>query len=161
MKWSKLLTNLLANASAAILGMTPGEIFRDPQLFAMEMRQIREALAVMKGLDCNVIDLPGTPIRALTWLAKNVSPVISHPLLKPFLIRGRGDKLPSLYLDMAQGKTKSEVGYLNGAVARFGEALDVATPVNKMLNKILTQMLLDEQVRKQFHRNPQALLRSI
>ena len=32
MKWSKLLTNLPANASAAILNMTPAEIFEDQRL---------------------------------------------------------------------------------------------------------------------------------
>ena len=42
MKWSKMISNLLANASSAILDMTPAEIFSDPDGFRLEIRQIRE-----------------------------------------------------------------------------------------------------------------------
>ncbi len=45
MKWSKMLTNLLANASSAILDMPPNEIFAHPGLFDMEMHQLRELCA--------------------------------------------------------------------------------------------------------------------
>jgi len=48
MKWSKMLTNLPANATAAILDMTPAEVFSHPSLFQLEMRMLREALAVMR-----------------------------------------------------------------------------------------------------------------
>ena len=58
MKWSKLLTNLVANASSAILAMTPDEIFSDPQLFKVEARQLKEALVVMGALGVPAVDLP-------------------------------------------------------------------------------------------------------
>jgi 2-dehydropantoate 2-reductase len=65
MKWSKMLTNLIANASSAILDMTPTEIFAHPGLYNLEIRQQREALAVMSALKLHVVDLPGTPVRLL------------------------------------------------------------------------------------------------
>ena len=54
MKWSKMLTNLLGNASSAILGMPPGDIFRNPGLYQLEMGQLREALSVMQALKLKV-----------------------------------------------------------------------------------------------------------
>jgi 2-dehydropantoate 2-reductase len=41
MKWSKMLTNLLANASSAILDMTPSEILSHPGLYRVEVNQLR------------------------------------------------------------------------------------------------------------------------
>ena len=69
MKWSKMLTNLLANASSAILDMPPAEIFADPRLFRIEILMLREALQVMHAQDISVVDLPATPVRALAFAA--------------------------------------------------------------------------------------------
>ena len=80
MKWSKMITNLQANASSAILDMTPGEIFTHPQLFRLEMRMLREALAVIQAQGLPVVDLPGTPVRALAVLIQAPA-VLSQPLL--------------------------------------------------------------------------------
>ena len=65
MKWSKMLTNLPANATSAILDMTAAEVFAHPGLFRLEMRMLRETLAVMRASRIRVVDLPGVPVRAL------------------------------------------------------------------------------------------------
>ncbi|NQS92298.1 MAG: 2-dehydropantoate 2-reductase, partial [Chloroflexi bacterium] len=44
MKWSKLVTNLLGNASSAILDLPPSQIYKHPGLYQMELDQIRETL---------------------------------------------------------------------------------------------------------------------
>jgi 2-dehydropantoate 2-reductase len=49
MKWSKLLTNLVGNATSAILDLPVAEIFRDPRLFRVELRMLLECLAVMRA----------------------------------------------------------------------------------------------------------------
>ncbi|HNT56108.1 MAG TPA: 2-dehydropantoate 2-reductase N-terminal domain-containing protein, partial [Anaerolineaceae bacterium] len=67
MKWSKLLTNLPANATSAILNWTPAQVFSHPGIFRLEVAQFREALAVMSAWPLRVYDLPGTPVRALAW----------------------------------------------------------------------------------------------
>jgi 2-dehydropantoate 2-reductase len=138
MKWSKMLTNLLANASSAILDMPADAIFAHPGLFRMEMEMLREALRVMRAQGLPVIDLPGTPVRALAFLAGSLPAALSQPLLRPSLGKGRGGKMPSFHIDLHAGRGKSEVDYLNGAVVRFGEKFGVPTPVNR----ILTQTLL-------------------
>ncbi|MES1239542.1 MAG: 2-dehydropantoate 2-reductase N-terminal domain-containing protein, partial [Chloroflexota bacterium] len=59
MKWSKLLANLVGNATSAILDLSPGVIYEDKRLYGIERRQLQEALAVMKGLGLRPVALPG------------------------------------------------------------------------------------------------------
>ncbi len=65
MKWSKLVANLVGNASSAILDMSPAEIYADPGAFRIERRQLIEALEVMGGLNLRTVALPGADVRLL------------------------------------------------------------------------------------------------
>ncbi len=158
MKWSKMLTNLLANATSAILDMTPAEIFAHPGLYRLEMRQLREALAVMRAQDIGVVDLPGTPVRALAFAARFLPAAVSRPLLGRAVGKGRGSKMPSFHIDLHSGRGQSEVAYLNGAVARFGERYGVPTPVNRLLTDILLALTRGEIPLERYARKPEALL---
>ncbi|HEY3343970.1 MAG TPA: ketopantoate reductase family protein [Anaerolineaceae bacterium] len=137
MKWSKMLTNLISNASSAILDLTPPEILADPRLFRLEIEQLREMLRVMRRLAIPVSDLPGTPVRLLAFAAQSLPVALAQPLMRRALGQGRGAKMPSFYIDLHAGRGQSEVEYLNGAVARFGEQTGVPTPVNRALNQTL------------------------
>src|SRR5690349_18119918 len=64
MKWSKMLTNLLANPTSAILDMTAAQVFANRNLYKLEIQMLRECLAVMEAQRFEVVDLPGTPVRA-------------------------------------------------------------------------------------------------
>lgn len=158
MKWAKLLTNLLTNASCAILDMTPAQIFEHPGLFKLEMRQLREALAVMRALDLDVVDLPGTPVRALAFAARHLNPALARPLMARAVGRGRGAKMPSLHVDLHSGREQSEVGWLNGAVVRHGLKVSVETPANRLLYETLTGMLKEEKKATHYQHNPEFLL---
>ncbi|HNK63441.1 MAG TPA: 2-dehydropantoate 2-reductase N-terminal domain-containing protein, partial [Anaerolineales bacterium] len=65
MKWSKMLTNLIANPTSAILNMTAAQVFANRELYALEIQMLRECLRVMAAMNLSVVDLPGTPVRAL------------------------------------------------------------------------------------------------
>lgn len=158
MKWSKLLTNLLANASSAILDLSPAEIFSHPGLFRLEMRMLLEALRVMRALHIPVVDLPGTPVRLLAGAARSLPPALSQPLLLRALGRGRGGKMPSFHIDLYAGRGKSEVDYLNGAVVRYGQRTGVATPVNRFLNDTLLALTRGELPLDSFAHRPEKLL---
>ena len=157
MKWSKMLTNLLANASSAILDMTPAEIFANPGLFEVEMRMLREALAVMQALGVAVVDLPGTPVRALAWGAK-IPAALARPLMVKAVGGGRGGKMPSFHIDLHSGRKVSEVDYLNGAVVRAGEKAGVPTPVNQSLTETLLALTHGELPVEAYARQPQQFL---
>ncbi len=158
MKWSKLLTNLLSNASSAILKMSPAEVFSEPMLFRMEVEQLREALQVMKAMRITAINLPGTPVRALAFAARSLPLIFAQPLLQKAVGGGRGAKMPSLYLDLHSGRGQSEVDFLNGAIVRYGEKYGVATPVNRLLNETLLGMLSGAIQISSFAHRPQKLV---
>lgn len=137
MKWSKMLTNQIANASAAILDMTPAEIFNNKSLYKLEITQLQETLAVMKANHVPVIDLPGTPVRLLAAAVERLPLWLSQPLLSQFVGKGRGNKMPSFHIDLHAGYKQSEVDYLNGAVVRAGKEVGIKTPINAFLTHTL------------------------
>lgn len=158
MKWSKMLTNLLANATSAILDMPPAEIFSHPGLYQLEILQLRETLRVMHQLGIQVVDLPATPVRMLEFSVRWLPLGLSRPLLARAVGGGRGQKMPSFHIDLHSGRGKSEVDFLNGAVARYGEQLDIPTPVNRMLNDTLNALTENRLSLQDFARKPEALI---
>jgi 2-dehydropantoate 2-reductase len=157
MKWSKMLTNLLANASAAIFNMTPAEIFAHPALFRLEMAQLGEAVRVMRAQGIPVVDLPGVPVRLLA-AATRLPAAVARPLMQRSVGKGRGGKMPSFHIDLHAGRGQSEVDYLHGAVARFGERLGVPTPVNRLLTDTLLALTRGELPLDSYARLPEKLL---
>jgi 2-dehydropantoate 2-reductase len=157
MKWSKLLTNLIANPTSAILDMTPAEIMANPRLYRLEIGMLRECLMVMRAQSIPVVDLPGTPVRLLAL-------VIGLPtwLSKPFLSRaagaGRGQKMPSFHVDLRSGRGRSEVEYLHGAVVRAGREFGIRTPINEMLTGTLLSLTRGETPLGEYSRRPDRLL---
>lgn len=157
MKWSKLLTNLLANASSAILNWTAGQVYSNAITYGIEVEQIREALAVMKALRIHLINLPGTPAVALMTALKVLPTVISQKLVAIPLAKGRGAKMPSFHVDLYSGKTVSEVSFLNGAVSRFGKMVNVPTPVNQKLTLLLEEIASGVIQKNEFAYQPEKL----
>ncbi|HNT23022.1 MAG TPA: 2-dehydropantoate 2-reductase [Anaerolineales bacterium] len=158
MKWSKMLTNLTANATSAILDLPPAEVFAHPGLCRLEIEQLREALRVMAAQRIRVVDLPGTPVRLLA-LGMRLPPALARPLLQRGVGRGRGGKMPSFHIDLHSGRGKSEVNYLNGAVVRAGESLGIPTPVNRLLNDTLLALTQGQLKPEAFAHQPHQLLR--
>jgi 2-dehydropantoate 2-reductase len=161
MKWSKMLTNLMANASSAILDMTPAQIFAHPGLYQMEIRQLRETLRVMKAQNIPVVDLPSTPVRLLAWAVSALPLAVSRPLLNRSVGAGRGAKMPSFHIDLHGGRGRSEVDYLNGAVVRYGRKFHTATPVNQSLNEILLGLTSGQIPLDTYARQPEKLLAQV
>lgn len=158
MKWSKLLTNLTGNATSAILDLPVGALFADRRLYEVEVAVLRECLAVMKALGYPPVDLPGTPVRLLAFAAQRLPRFIAQPALTKALGSGRGDKMPSFHIDLHSGRGKSEVGWLNGAVARIGAEHGVDAPVNRVLTQVLEALTDGSENIEDYRGKPEALL---
>lgn len=161
MKWSKMITNLQANASAAILDLTPTEIFSNPETYHLEVRQLREALQVMNARNLKVVNLPGAPVKLIASGINQLPEGISRVLAERFLGKGRGNKLPSFMVDLRAGKSKTEVDHLNGAVVRAGAEAGIPTPVNLAFTEILTGIASGVIPRQEFVHNPGAIAAAI
>jgi len=160
MKWSKMLTNLIANPTSAILDMTAGEVFANKDLYKIEIDMLKECLAVMEAQGFEVVDLPGTPVRALAF-ATTLPLWLSRPLLGRAAGTGRGAKMPSFHIDLHSGRGKSEVDYLHGAVVRAGEKHNVPTPVNKVLTDTLMALTNKEVELEEYAKKPEKLLEKL
>jgi 2-dehydropantoate 2-reductase len=160
MKWSKMLTNLLANPTSAILDMTAGEVFANWDLYKIEIDMLKECIAVMEAQGVQVVDLPGTPVRALAYATK-LPLWLSKPLLGRAAGAGRGAKMPSFHIDLHSGRGKSEVKYLHGAVVRAGEKFNVPTPVNKVLTETLLALTNKEVSLEEFAHKPEKLINKL
>ena len=160
MRWSKLLLNVIGNASGAILDMPPAQLFANSRLFQLEMRMLREILAVMRTQHIAVIDLPGYPARMLARTVRWLPDALLQMLLAKRFARGRGDKRPSFYYDVVNPNPAqhSEVEWLNGAVVRAGAACGVPTPVNAVLRQVLMDIVSGQADPSKWRGNAVALL---
>ncbi|MFH2039914.1 MAG: 2-dehydropantoate 2-reductase [Chloroflexota bacterium] len=158
MKWSKMLTNLPGGASAAILDMTPAEIFRHPGLYGMEMGMFHEALQVMSVQGIHPVDLPKVPVRLLVWATRILPDSVIRPLMVKIVGGGRGAKMPSFHIDLHSGRGKIEVDYLNGAVVRAGERTGIPTPINRLLNDTLLDLVHGRQPVSKYSKQPEKFL---
>jgi 2-dehydropantoate 2-reductase len=163
MKWSKLLANLIANATGAILGMDSAAIYRDRALYDVERRQLLEALAVMARIDARPVSLPGAPV---PWLARGISlPArLGRPIMTRVVGGARAGKAPSLLIHVQSAPVDApcaeptEVEWMNGAVARVGAARGVATPINARLTTLVEEVAADPARRAWFRNHPERLL---
>lgn len=156
MRWSKLLANLVGNATSAILDMDPADVYADPQLFSIERRQLREALAVMRRSGLVVCRLPGADVRGLA-LAVRLPARLMRPILRRVVAAGRGGKSPSLRLAVRSGGP-TEVDWLQGGVATAAHALGGRAPVNERLATIVRECSADPGRAAWFRGRPDRLL---
>jgi 2-dehydropantoate 2-reductase len=136
-KWSKLMLNMLGNAIPAILDRPADQVYADRRLYHLERAALREARTVVKRLGTRVVALPGYPVPSLVRMLCAWPSVLTYPAFRWAVLGGRGGKRPSLHIDLAQGRARSEVEFLNGAVVRAGQKLDLPTPVNQALYETL------------------------
>jgi 2-dehydropantoate 2-reductase len=160
MKWSKLLANLVGNATSAIVDRPPAELYADPGVFAVERRQLLEALAVMRRLGLSPVALPGADVRLLA-AGVRLPPVLARPILRLVVSGARGGKDPSLRVHARSGSGQSEVDWLNGAVAEAAEGLGGVAPVNRRLTTLLHEVLADPARREWFSGRPDRLVEAI
>lgn len=161
LKWSKLLTNLQANAVSAILNWTPSMVFHDPVSYHIEVTAMKEAVRVMHAIGAKVVNLPGTPVKPWVDAMVRWPEWISRPVIGQLLGKGRGAKMPSFHIDLYAGRKQSEVIFLNGAVCRFGEKNSIPTPVNQVLTETLVTLAEQRMERSTFENKPDLLMKKI
>jgi 2-dehydropantoate 2-reductase len=160
MKWSKLLANLVGNASSAILDFPPEAIYAHRDLFQIERRQLLEALEVMAKLGLRPVALPGADARLLA-LGFRLPPALGQPILARVVGAARGGKDPSLRVHARSGAGPSEVDWMNGAVADAADGLGIAAPVNRRLTELVHEVIEDPGRRDWFRGRPDRLVATV
>jgi 2-dehydropantoate 2-reductase len=147
LKWTKLLMNMMGNATCAILDEPPDVIFADSRMIDIEIKAWREALAVMRAARIAPVDLERYPFGKLAPLIRYAPAAVMRPILRKQIGGARGGKMPSLHIDLHANKGKSEVRWLNGAVVEQGKRIGVATPVNTLLTETLLELVAHPEER--------------
>lgn len=112
--WDKLLINVATGAITAITGLSYGQLYAQPQLQALGVAAVEEAMAVARaqGIALSITD----PLWAWTKAGA-----------------GLGYDFKTSMLQSLEKGSVTEIDYVNGAVVAVGERLGVATPVNRSL----------------------------
>lgn len=155
MKWSKALTNIVSNASSAILGWTPAQIFQHSGLCRLELEALREVVRVMGRMGMRPQNLPGVPL-SLLGFGIFLPFWITQKALGRIVAKGRGEKRPSFHYDIGRGR--SEVKWLNGAIALSGRQHDVPTPANEVLYELMMSLVDDAARHESYLDKPGELL---
>jgi 2-dehydropantoate 2-reductase len=114
--WAKLILNCAYNALSAITQLPYGQLVLGQGVQAVMRDVVTECLAVAQA---DGVQVPGDVEAALRLIAQTMPTQYS-----------------STAQDLARGK-RSEIDHLNGLVLRRGEALGVATPVNRLLHTLV------------------------
>jgi 2-dehydropantoate 2-reductase len=122
--WMKLVLNCAYNALSAIVQLPYGRVVQGQDIESVMRDVVRECEAVAQAAG---VALPGDAWQAAWGLAQTMPAQYS-----------------STAQDLARGK-RSEINHLNGYVVRQGEALGVATPVNRALFA-LVRLIEERQV---------------
>jgi 2-dehydropantoate 2-reductase len=117
--WVKLVMNCAYNAVCALTGTPYGRMVASPEVRAVMVRAVEEAMALAKARGIRLpADLADTTIKLAQVMPQTMS---------------------STAQDIANGR-RTEIDHLNGYVVREGARLGVATPVNATLHA-LTKLL--------------------
>jgi 2-dehydropantoate 2-reductase len=160
MRWSKLLLNIMGNATGALLGWTPARVYAHAGIFALERAMLGEGFAVMRAYGIRPVSLPGFPVPLLERVIQ-LPGRIGQALLAPRMRVGRGEKMPSLYGDVERGNVRTEAAWLYGAIAAAGDAINLETPVNRRLLRLMQAVLVNDRLRQAFRDSPDRLIRNV
>ncbi|MEZ4633643.1 MAG: ketopantoate reductase C-terminal domain-containing protein [Caldilineaceae bacterium] len=158
MKWTKLLMNMIGNATSAILAEPPAQTFADPAIADIEIAALREALASMAAAGIPAVNVEKYPLGTAAPLLRHAPKILLRPVLRQIVSGARGGKMPSLYLDLERGKPDNEVHLYNGAVSRLGEHNGVPTPVNRVLTAIVQELARNPAARAEWRGNHRRLI---
>ena len=158
MKWSKLLLNIMGNAMSAITSMPMSDIFNDRKLTFIEKSAVVEALRVMGKSGVKVVDLPSYPVKLISSFFRFAPPtLIEIAVTKSSKNMSRGDKMPSLYIDVASGSKVTEIEVMNGAIWKRAQELGIEAPANKFLYDTMRAITSGDIDSSRYQNNPQAV----
>ncbi len=117
--WLKLLVNIAVNATCGLVRLRGGEAGTDPDFISVSVDMVKEAIAVAAKMGVNI----------------DFGSFMSETL--PRASKTSGAHYPSMAQDMMMRRVRTEIDFINGAVARLGEKMGVPTPVNSTVARLV------------------------
>nr|WP_294522248.1 2-dehydropantoate 2-reductase [uncultured Rhodopila sp.] len=141
-RWSKLVTNAMANGMSACTGLISRDILRNDTLRRFGARLGSEAIRVGQALGYELEDIhhidPDVIARAGEGDAAATREYDAHRL-EEVNKAGGGEHRPSMGQDMVKGR-RTEIDFINGLIVRQGEQIGLPTPANAALTDIVKRV---------------------
>src|ERR1044071_4981907 len=130
-RWSKLVTNAMANGIAACTGMTGGKMLASEPIRHFSTRLGSEAIRVGQALGYQLEDILHPEPETIARAGEGGAAGVTAGDAQRFKDSGRtaAGQRPSMGQDMQKGR-RTEIEFLNGLVAREGERLGVSCRAN-------------------------------
>jgi len=141
-RWSKLVTNAMANGMSASTGLISKDILRNDSLRRFGARLGSEAIRVGQALGYELEEVhhidPEIIARAGEGDAEATREYDEHRMAEVNKAGG-GEHRPSMGQDMVKGR-RTEIEFLNGLIVRKGEEIGIPTPANAALTDIVKRV---------------------
>jgi 2-dehydropantoate 2-reductase len=141
-RWSKLVTNAMANGLSACTGLISKDILRNDTLRRFGARLGSEAIRVGQALGYELEDIhhidPDVIARAGEGDAAATREYDAHRL-EEVNKAGGGEHRPSMGQDMVKGR-RTEIDFINGFIVRQGERIGLPAQANAALTDIVRRV---------------------
>jgi 2-dehydropantoate 2-reductase len=141
-RWSKLVTNAMANGMSASTGLISKDILRNDTLRRFGARLGSEAIRVGQALGYALEEIHHIDPEVIARAGEG-DPVATREYdahrLEEVNKAGGGEHRPSMGQDMVKGR-RTEIDFLNGFIVRKGEETGLPTPANAALTEIVKRV---------------------
>ena len=139
-RWSKLVTNSMANGVSACTGLSGAAMAQDERIRRFQARLGSEAIRIGQALGYKLEEINHLPPEVIVGAGEGEPQALAR--YEDRLLtqrRGSAEQRPSMGQDMAKGR-RTEIEFLNGFVVREGEKVGLAARANERLVDIVKKV---------------------
>ncbi len=132
-RWSKLVTNAMANGVSACTGLSGTQMAQNEAVRRFQARLGSEAIRVGQALGYRLEEINHLPPEVIAHAGEGDAQALARYEERVLTQRrGSAEQRPSMGQDMAKGR-RTEIEFLNGFVVREGERVGLAARANDRL----------------------------
>ena len=139
-RWSKLVTNSMANGVSACTGLSGAAMAQDERIRRFQARLGSEAIRIGQALGYKLEEVNHLPPEVIASAGEGDAAALARYEERVLTQRrGSAEQRPSMGQDMAKGR-RTEIEFLNGFVAREGAKVGLQARANERLVDIVKKV---------------------